>query len=58
MEKPSLYKNMGQKKMAKKVEDIVPALKGLTASLGMRTIHTHTEEGLNMYKNNFQVSAN
>lgn len=49
---------MGQKKMAKKVEDTVPALKGLTASLGMQTIHTHTEEGLNMYKNNFQVSAN
>lgn len=42
--------------MPKKVEDIVPALQGLTALLGMRNGRVHPEEGLETYKNNIQVS--
>lgn len=44
--------------MPKKVEDTVPALKGLTAFLGMWNVHIHIEEGLKMDKNNIQISAN
>lgn len=42
----------------KKGEDTVPALKGLTAFLGMQNVHIHIKEGFKMYKNDIQMSAN
>ena len=39
MKKPSLFRTQDRKRNAKKVEDTVPALKGLTDFLGVRNVH-------------------
>lgn len=57
---PLCIRTWDRKKMQnkKKGEDTVPALKGLTAFLGMQNVHIHIKEGFKMYKNDIQMSAN